>query len=181
MASLVALSGSPSAPSKTTTLVNLVADRLTASGHQVTVVQVRDLPPRPLLHAERSHPEISAVVDQIAAADALVIASPVYKASYTGLLKTLLDLLPQFALAEKSVLPLLTGGSPAHVLALDYALRPVLVSLGAAHVSQGWFVLDKLIDPGGQALAPEAADALWQVVDRFTASLRLPDAPLLTV
>jgi FMN reductase len=181
MASVVALSGSPSSPSKTTTLVSLVADRLRAEGHDVTVVQVRDLPPGPLLAADTRHPEISDLIATIAAADALVVASPVYKASYTGLLKALIDLLPQFALADKSVLPLLTGGSPAHVLALDYALRPVLVALGAAHVSQGWFVLDKLIDPAAYSLTPEAAQALWLVVDRFIASLRLPDAPLVTV
>jgi FMN reductase len=49
----------------------------------------------------------------------------VYKAAYSGLLKTLLDLLPQCALAGKVVLPVVTCGSPAHVLAIDYALRPL--------------------------------------------------------
>ncbi len=56
----------------------------------------------------------------------MVIGTPVYKAAYSGLLKSLLDLLPQYALAGKTVLPLATGGSTAHVLAIDYALRPVL-------------------------------------------------------
>ena len=57
-----------------------------------------------------------------------MVATPVYKAAYSGLLKVLLDLLPQTALKEKTVLPLATGGSPHHMLALDYALRPVLQS-----------------------------------------------------
>ena len=66
---------------------------------------------------------------QIAAADAVVVATPVYKAAYSGLLKAVLDLLPQEGLAGKLVLPLATGGSQSHMLALDYALRPVLASM----------------------------------------------------
>lgn len=72
------------------------------------------------------------------------MAIPIYKAAYSGLLKTFLDLLPQHAFAGKPVLPLATGGSPAHVLALDYALRPVLTALGA-QVCEGRFVLDRHI------------------------------------
>lgn len=80
----------------------------------------------------------------VAKADALVVATPIHKAACSGLLKTFLDLLPQHAFAGKPVLPLATGGSPAHFLALDYSLRPVLTALGA-QVAQGWFVLDRHI------------------------------------
>jgi FMN reductase len=65
----------------------------------------------------------------------VVVATPVYKAAYSGLLKVFLDVLPQTALKGKLVLPLATGGSPHHMLALDYALRPVLQSLGAPHTA----------------------------------------------
>jgi FMN reductase len=98
----------------------------------------------------------------------------VYKASYSGLLKALLDLLPQFALAGKTVLPLATGGTNAHVLALDYAFRPVLTSLGAEHVVQGYFLLDKLItrvEGGGIAIDAEAEPQLVSVVDFFSEAL----------
>src|SRR5918912_82296 len=54
-----------------------------------------------------------------------VVSSLPRKAAYTGLLKAFLDLLPQYALGGKTVLPLVTGGTPAHVLTVDYALRPV--------------------------------------------------------
>ena len=64
---------------------------------------------------------------QVANAQLIVVATPVYKAAYSGLLKVFLDLLPQTALAGKTVLPLATGGSPHHMLALDCALRPVLL------------------------------------------------------
>ena len=62
----------------------------------------------------------------------MVVSTPVYKAAYSGVLKVFLDLLPQFGLAGKVVLPLVTGGTASHVLAIDYALRPVLLALGAS-------------------------------------------------
>jgi FMN reductase len=91
-----------------------------------------------------------------------------------------LDLLPQYALSGKTVLPLATGGSLAHVLAIDYALRPVLTSMGAAHIVQGWFTLDKDLtvdDDGSLTVAPAAEEALARVVDQFSAALG--SAPLL--
>ena len=104
--------------------------------------------------------------------------TPVYKASYTGVLKTFLDLLPQFGLAGKVVLPLVTGGSLAHVLVIDYAFRPVLISLGAQHVVTGLFLHDKLLERregGGLQIADEIRDRLDAVVADFVASLRRHD------
>ena len=72
------------------------------------------------------------------------------------------------------MLPLATGGTTAHVLAIDYALRPVLNSMGAAHIVQGWFTLDKDItvrEDGTLALAPAVVEALTPVVDQFSAAL----------
>lgn len=162
--------------SKTAALAGHLAARLRADGHTVGETAVRDLPAEALLHADAKHPRIAAVVRTIEEADALVVASPVYKAAYSGLLKTLLDLLPQFAFAGKTVLPVVTGGSPAHVLALDYALRPVLTSLGADHIVQGWFVLDRHIEvgPDGVRLDPASGDPLIRVVDGFSATLGRP-------
>jgi FMN reductase len=78
----------------------------------------------------------------VAQADVIVVATPVYKAAYSGVLKVFLDVLPQDAFKGKTVLPLATGGSQSHMLAVDYALRPVLQSLGAAHILQGIFATD---------------------------------------
>jgi FMN reductase len=181
MSSVLVLSGSPSATSRTAALAEHLAARLRRQGHLVRTVRVRELPAEPLLAADTGHPAIAEVVDAIAGVDGVVVASPVYKAAYSGLLKALLDLLPQFALADKVVLPVLTGGSPAHVLAVDYALRPVLSSLGAHHVVQGWFVLDKHIQPVGGAvtLDPATEVPLYRVVDGFSEALhaRRPLAP----
>ena len=107
----------------------------------------------------RDTPALWSAADTIAQADGVVVATPVYKASYTGLLKAFLDLLPENALAGKVVLPLVTGGTIGHLLAIDYALRPVLTALGADHVVQGRFLLDADIvrgDPGDAYLLPEA-------------------------
>jgi FMN reductase len=175
MSSILVLSGSPSARSRTAALSDHLAGRLRGDGHTVRVVRVRDLPAAALLTADPNDPLIAETVSALLSADGVVVASPVYKASYSGVLKTLLDLLPQFALAGKVVLPVLTGGSPAHVLAVDYALRPVLSSLGAAHIVPGWFVLDRHIEVTDDdvAVGPESAVPLYQVVDDFSAVLRV--------
>ncbi|KPI31618.1 NADPH-dependent FMN reductase [Streptomyces sp. NPDC048253] len=173
MAAVLSVSGSPSPTSRTTRLLRHLDDRLRRQGHEVTPLEVRTLPPEALLGADFAHPAIVAATELFARADGVVIGTPVYKAAYSGLLKSLLDLLPQYALTGKTVLPLATGGSTAHVLAIDYALRPVLSSMGPAHIVPGWFTLDRDIaaDAGTPVLAPAAAVALEQVTDRFSAAL----------
>ena len=71
------------------------------------------------------------------AADVLVVASPTYKATYTGLLKAFLDRYGANALSGVTAVPLLTIGGPAHALAVEYALRPLLVELGASTPTRG--------------------------------------------
>ncbi|WNF00773.1 NADPH-dependent FMN reductase [Streptomyces luomodiensis] len=172
MAAVLSVSGSPSATSRTARLLRHLDERLRLQGHEVTVLDVRTLPAEALLTADVQHPAIADAAARFEQADGIVIGTPVYKAAYSGLLKALLDLLPQYALTGKTVLPLATGGSTAHVLAIDYALRPVLSSMGAGHIVPGWFTLDKDItvaDDGTTAVAPAAAEALAQVTDQFSA------------
>lgn len=174
MATVLSVSGSPSASSRTGRLLRHLDQQLAAQGHEVIPLDVRTIPAEALLGADFRHPAIVEATELFARADGVVVATPVYKASYSGVLKALLDLLPQYALAGKTVLPLATGGSTAHVLAIDYALRPVLNSMGAAHIVQGWFTLDKDItahEDGSITVAPAATDALSQVVDQFSAAL----------
>ncbi|MFJ3496623.1 NADPH-dependent FMN reductase [Streptomyces sp. NPDC086091] len=181
MATVLSVSGSPSATSRTARLARHLDDRLRRQGHEVVSLQVRSLPAEALLGADFGHPAIVEAAAQFARAEGVVIATPVYKAAYSGLLKSLLDLLPQYALAGKTVLPLATGGSTAHVLAIDYALRPVLTSMGAAHVVPGWFTLDKDLSVGADGtltVAPAAATALAEVTDRFSVALGARLEPL---
>ncbi|WP_406053776.1 NADPH-dependent FMN reductase [Streptomyces sp. NBC_01077] len=174
MASVLSVCGSPSASSRTAHLLRQLDNRLAAHGHEVTSLDIRALPPQALFHADTRHPAIAAAVRYVAQTDGIVIATPIYKAAYSGALKTLLDLLPQHALAGKIVLPLATGGSNAYVLAIDYALRPVLNSMGAAHIVQGRFTLDEDItvhEDGSVTIEPPAADALNHAVDQFAHTL----------
>ena len=153
MPSIVALAGSPSVDSRTVALLRHIASHT----HDVEVIPIRALPAEALLGADVDDPAVSEAVKKVADADSLIVASPVYKAAYSGVLKTFLDLLPPAALAGKTVLPILTGGAPVHALALDYALRPVLTALGARHVLTGLFLIDKQIErtPDGVVLAPD--------------------------
>ena len=129
-----------------------MAARLAEREVPVDRLAIRELAAHALLLGEASHPSVQQAVEQVRRADVIVIATPVYKAAYSGVLKVFLDLLPQSALKGKTVLPLATGGSPHHMLALDYALRPVLQSLAARHILPGVYATD-----GQVALQPEGA------------------------
>ncbi|MGP4019806.1 NADPH-dependent FMN reductase [Saccharopolyspora sp. 5N708] len=173
MSSVLVISGSPSRTSKTERIGEHVAQRVAASGCGVEHLRVRTLPADALLGADTRAPAIADAIGRVAEADGIVLATPTYKAAYSGLLKTFLDLLPQFGFAGKAVLPLATGGSIAHVLAIDYALRPVIHSLGARHAVQSLFVLDKHLTLVGDQLSihPDTAAPLTDVIEQFTKAL----------
>ncbi|MFD0026478.1 NADPH-dependent FMN reductase [Streptomyces sp. NPDC058382] len=172
MPTILAVSGSPSPVSSTHQILTLAADRLTGRGHRVETVAVRTLPPAELLTADLEHPRMAEAVAKFAEADAIVLATPVYKAGCSGLLKSFLDVLPQYALEGKVVLPLATGGSLAHVLALDYGLRPVLMSMKPRAVAESCFVHAGGIRHGAGGFAglePAVASLLDEATDRFAA------------
>ncbi|WGL65003.1 NADPH-dependent FMN reductase [Pseudomonas sp. CW003PS] len=142
---VVLLAGSPAARSRTELLLDYLRQRLEAQQVEVSLLRVRDFPAEDLLHARFDSPAVKQLQAVVASADGLVVGTPVYKASFTGALKVLLDLLPERALAHKVVLPLASGGSPAHLLAVDYALKPVLAALKAQEMLSGVFAVDKQI------------------------------------
>lgn len=150
--SVLLIAGSPSERSRSAALLDGVQERLRLRGARTERLHIRDLSPQALILADFGHPSISAATGRVAAADVLVVATPVYKAAYSGVLKVFLDLLPQTALEGKTVLPLATGGSPHHMLALDYALRPVLQSLGAKHILPGIYATDAQISLSGEGV-----------------------------
>ncbi len=155
--SVLLLSGSPSASSSGARLLQHIGDKLASQGHRCSKLQVRDLPAQALLHAGFGDPAIIRATAQVMEADAIVIATPVYKASYTGILKAFLDLLPQDGLDGKLVLPLATGGSQSHMLVLDYAMRPVLASLSARFILPGIYATsDQLPWTPEGGLVPDA-------------------------
>jgi FMN reductase len=168
--SIAILAGSPARPSRTAALADHLEQRFGRGAFRARTIHVRELPAEALLRGDVTHPDFQAAQQTVEKADGVVIASPVYKAAYTGVLKSFLDLLPQFALRGKVVLPLLTGGSLAHVLALDYGLRPVLQSLDARSITAGLFLVDKWIQvapDGAVTLEPEIAPRFDAAVQQF--------------
>ncbi len=161
---LLGISGSPSPRSRSAWLQQLALTRLEGRATQAASLVLRELPAAPLLAADTRVAAIELAVAQVARAEVLVIATPIYKAAYSGLLKTFLDLLPSDALRGKTVLPLATGGSLAHLLALDYTLRPVLGALGARDVLDGVFATDAQLPAHEDGFRPDAA--LLQRLDR---------------
>ncbi|MES2191562.1 MAG: NADPH-dependent FMN reductase [Pseudomonadota bacterium] len=161
------IAGSPSEPSRSVALLDSVEERLRhVPGLALHRLNVRSLPASALLLADWKHPAIIEAIERVARASVIVIATPVYKAAYSGLLKVFLDLLPQTALKGKTILPLATGGSPNHMLALDYALRPVLQALSARHILPGVYATDTQV--------PQAIDKTYSVGPEIAA--RLDDA-----
>ncbi|KWR88708.1 NADPH-dependent FMN reductase [Cupriavidus sp. IDO] len=144
--SILTLSGSPSAQSRSAHLLAHLRAVLEAAGERTGHMDLRELPAGPLLAARVDDPAIAAATRAVADAKVVVLATPVYKAAYSGLLKAFLDLLPQTGLRDKVVLPIATGGSLAHALAIDYALRPVLSALGSRQILPGIFAVDQQIE-----------------------------------
>jgi FMN reductase len=84
------------------------------------------------------------------ASDLLVVASPTYKATYTGLLKVYFDRFGSNALAGVVAVPLMLGGAPVHMLAVDTHLHPLLLELGASCPTRGLFVLESELEQLGE-------------------------------
>ncbi len=84
MATVLSVSGSPSASSRTNRLLRHLDERLTARGHEVIPLDVRTVPAEALLGADFGHPAIAGAAELFARAEGVVVGTPVYKASYSG-------------------------------------------------------------------------------------------------
>lgn len=175
MSAIVSLLGSPSARSRSGALLAQLEARLAlALDDEAAVrrVSLRELPAAALLGGDAAHAALAEAVAAVARARVLLVATPIYKAAYSGLLKVFLDLLPQDALRGKTVLPLATGGSAAHLLALDYALKPVLAALGARDIRDAIYATDAQLPPDASGYAP--VHELQQRLDRALGDLLGP-------
>ncbi|MCF2972681.1 NADPH-dependent FMN reductase [Synechococcus sp. Nb3U1] len=145
MPDILLLSGSPSANSRSEAVLHHAAGLLPRQGFTTPFVSVRDLPPEDLVLTKFDSPQLKQIQAQVAQADGILISAPVYKASYPGVFKALLDLLDQDALTGKVILPMATGGTLAHLLAIDFAMKPVLSVMGATHILKGIYILSAQI------------------------------------
>lgn len=166
---VVGLSGSLSNPSRTRVLVEAAVTRAaTRFGREPMVIELSSISAS-LGGATRLSdldPAARLAVDEILGADALVLASPVYKGSYGGLFKHLLDLLDPLALVGKPVLLGATGGGPRHALVVEHQLRPLLGFFEAQALATGVYASDADFRDG--ALVSEAVlDRLDRAVGQF--------------
>jgi FMN reductase len=157
----IAVVGNPKPRSRTRAAAELVVERLTGAPPDV-VVDVIDLGAGLLGWGD---PAVGAAVEALEAADVAVVASPTYKATYTGLLKLFLDQVGTGDLAGVVAVPLMLGGGPTHYLAPELLLKPVLVELGATAPTRGLYLVDKswddpaALDPWLATAAPQVAAA----------------------
>jgi FMN reductase len=125
---VVAVSGSLTAPSRTTALVEAITEAfgraLPIEAHLITL---NDLGPHlaGALTRKQLPAEAERELQRIENADLLVVATPVYRASFTGLFKHLFDFVDQYALVDTPVLLAATGGSERHALIIEHQLRPL--------------------------------------------------------
>jgi FMN reductase len=104
--------------------------------------------------------DVKAALTALTATNVLVVASPTYKATYTGLLKAVLDQAPGGALKGIVALPLMVAAADKHALAVDLHLRPVLVELGATVPGPGVFVNEARLTGDHELLTGELAAEL---------------------
>ncbi len=136
MPSIATLVGNPQPGSRTYQLAVELSTRIAG------LTGASELPPIDLAeHTQEIFRWPSDTLDpllaSLAAADIAVIATPTYKASYTGLLKGFLDRFGTNGLAGVTAVPVFTIGSLAHALAVEHTLRPLLVELGASVPTRG--------------------------------------------
>jgi len=173
--SLVAVSAGLQVPSST----RLLADRLVAATERhlrdagiepvTTVIELRD-------HAQDLSnnlltgfptPSLQVAIDQVTDADGLIVASPIFNASYSGLFKTFFDVIEHESLDGRPVLLAATGGTARHSLALEHSLRPLFTYLGADTVRTAVYAAS---EDWGRSGVP-ADGSLVQRIDRAAREL----------
>lgn len=146
---VVVVVGNPKPASRTRQAAELVAERVTGRPAEA-VIDLADLGARLLGWGDE---EVGAAKARVLAAEVVVVASPTYKATYTGLLKLFLEQFDAGELAGAPALPVMLGGSPAHALAGEHTLKPILAEIGFSCPTPSLYLLDHEWDTS-PALAP---------------------------
>jgi FMN reductase len=144
-ATVLAVVGNPRPESRTHGLARVLASELAAALDATTgeEVDLAALGPKVL---DYDDPVAAAAARRAIDADVLVISSPTYKGTYSGLLKSFLDRIGTGALAGAAAVPILLGGAPNHLLAVDVHFSPLLIELGAVVPAGGLFVLESDVE-----------------------------------
>ncbi|MDR6980903.1 FMN reductase [Streptomyces sp. 3330] len=174
---LVVVSAGLSVPSST----RLLADRLAAAtagrtSAEVEVVELRDLAVEIAHNFTNGFPgrNLAAALAAVTAADGLIVVTPVFSASYSGLFKSFFDVIDPDALAGKPVLIAATGGSARHSLVLEHALRPLFSYLRAVVVPTAVYAASE--DWGAEGLPERIERAAGELATLMT-GLATPSGP----
>ena len=130
MNSLTAILGSPFSGSSSEKIVNLVIESLPTSDWNTRVIDLAKISSDALL-LRKEDGTLNSSIDYVVNSTVIIAATPTYRATYTGLIKSFFDQLPADSLAGKLLLPIQTGGSPEHSLSIEYGLVPMVRTLGA--------------------------------------------------
>jgi FMN reductase len=161
--------GNPKPRSRTLTAARAVAVAAAAACDlDATDAAEVDLAPLGPQLFDWSSAEVKDAVARIADCSLVVVASPTYKAAYTGLLKAFLDWYPTTGLSGVAVVPVMVGAGAQHALAVEVHLRPVLVEIGATIPTRGLYVTEDRLDD----LSPVIDEWLVEATPRLRAALR---------
>lgn len=178
----VGISGSPSAGSKSRTLLEHALSALAERGVDTTLIDLATLPADALLGRRRTA-EVDDALARVGRANIVVASTPVYRATYSGLLKVFFDLLPINGLADKTAIAIATGGSRAHQLVIDHGLRPLFASVCAVTTPTGIYGTDSAFENGvpHTSLVARIAEAVAEAVtlsERLTSAAAVPTSTL---
>ncbi|WP_273844095.1 NADPH-dependent FMN reductase [Rubrobacter calidifluminis] len=181
---LVGLSGSPTARSKTLIAVETAIEHASREHPAVEaeVINVRD---HDIRFCDGRDPSLYEgdtrwLIDRMIEADALIVGTPIYRASYTGILKNVFDLIPNDALYGKPVGLVATAGSDHHFLAIEHELKPLLgffqahVVPGAVYARNEHFSEGRLVDEGIIESLKRLADAVVDFCERGRVGVGAP-------
>ncbi len=143
---VIGVSGSPTDPSRTTALVRRVAEAFADTlDAQVEVVELASVLPALAAGGHRPHlgPAAQQALEAVETADVLVVGSPAYRATYSGLFKLFFDYVEQYALVDTPVVLTATGGSDRHALLVEHQMRPLFGFFQALTLPLGIFANER--------------------------------------
>jgi FMN reductase len=148
-AKIVGIAGSTTSPSSTRKLVaNAVTAVANRTGGSTSIIDIAEIGALSALSRADAAPALEAALREVETADLLVVGSPVYKGSYTGLFKHFIDLVDYSALIGTPVALLATGGSDRHALVIEHQVRPLFAFFQAQVLGTGIFLTAKDIVDG---------------------------------
>ncbi len=157
---IVAVSGSLHEPSKTTALLRAIADAVAERADaEIQLIELTEIGPSlaGALQREQLPAHIEEQLVAIEQADLLIVGSPVYRASFTGLFKHLFDFIGQYELVGKPVLLAATGGGERHALMIEHQLRPLFAFFQALTLPLGVYASNTDFD--GYRVASDVLEA----------------------